>query len=627
MAFREEIQDLWNSFKDIDFQANQTRILGPLGCFIWCCNILGWTPQTNFEVSVTPGHRLHLIFSPLETWQNMAEQAWFDFALSKCRIPEAFRSFHVPAKTWHCATNKDWLNKHPLALRYRTFGILSGSAVAQMNNTEEKKCEFCTSTDTGHIHLVTSCAATEAIRNSPEYSELKKTNIFTRCTGIPAQVKVVPTDSDTSLGATPVSDPNKVYYVFTDGSASPADLPQVRLSSWAMVWTDTHLGSFPSSWEGITPGPFHTIARAETYAVVQALKTHPRLVLHIDNQGVVSNLKRISREGYNPLGWRAVPNNDLWLTISQLVVSRPKSWIAAVKVKSHLKISDQMSPTEQWLTRGNDCADEKAKEVLHLYSATKIHLDPHWRPTMERQKVAEARLATQYLHHISLHLLTLRKNSSCDPQDDTLEVPLDVPQEDFSLYQPMVIHFPSSFPENKWDPRWLHLVGAYFAQLKWPPEDAAPSEVSCIELMLDLMIHYQVTMPVNTPFLRRVGGSSSISWDKHSSQYYLPSRKEALALPEPLLTELSHTWLFTLEYLGTRVKLTPIPRSNSRSLRHFAYNNSVPSFAMRPVLLAGQRVNTLLAATIRPRSRALKFRVSIPRMIPGDLPPCFSPDF
>ena len=43
--------------------------------------------------------------------------------------------------------------------------------------------------------------------------------------------------------------------------------------------------------------------------------------------------------------------------------------------------------------------------------------------------------------------------------------------------------------------------------------------------------------------------------------------------------------------------------------------------------LAGQRVPSLLAATIRPRSRTLKFRVSIPRLIPGDLPPSFPSDF
>ena len=170
-------------------------------------------------------------------------------------------------------------------------------------------------------------------------------------------------------------------------------------------------------------------------------------------------------------------------------------------------------------------------------------------------------------------------------------------------------------------------MGAYFAQLKWPQAHSPASEVSCLELMLDMMIHYQIIMPINTAFMRKTGGSSKILWDRENVAFYLPSRKEAMALPERLLTELSRIWLFTLEFLATRTAMTPVPRSSSRSLRHFAYNNCVPSFAMRPVLLAGHRVQSLLAATIRPRSRTLKFRVSIPRMIPGDLPPTFPADF
>ena len=191
----------------------------------------------------------------------------------------------------------------------------------------------------------------------------------------------------------------------------------------------------------------------------------------------------------------------------------------------------------------------KTKQTLHLYTI----------PKFQRKKVSEARLATQYLHEISQHLLSLIRHMN---NRKTLQkTPPDTPEEDFSLHRPLDIHFPLSLTDTKWDPKWLQLVGAYFAHLRWPLENWAPSEVSCIELMPDL---------INTPFLLQVGGSSSIIWDKNNSQCYLLSREEAMTLPEPLLTELSHTWLLTLEYLGTRVKLTPVPRTSSRSLRHFA---------------------------------------------------------
>ena len=88
---------------------------------------------------------------------------------------------------------------------------------------------------------------------------------------------------------------------------------------------------------------FHTIARAETFAVLQALRIHAQEILYVDNSGVVSNVKRILRQGYHPLAWRTVPNNDVWPPIAQTIVSRPRAWTSIVKVKSHLKVGDHMS--------------------------------------------------------------------------------------------------------------------------------------------------------------------------------------------------------------------------------------------------------------------------------------------
>ena len=278
------------------------------------------------------------------------------------------------------------------------------------------------------------------------------------------------------------------------------------------------------------------------------------------------------------------------------------------------KITPDTGDLERWLLKGNASADAKAKEALRLYATRQLQSNPAWVPALERKLIADARLATRCCHDMSQHLLSLTKKHTPEEEEDDFDtrgppMQLDVSKE-------WIFPFPMSFQQQKWDPKWLQLVVAHFSQLNWPSQDAPPSEVSCLELMLDLMIHYQVAMLINTTYLRKIGGPSTISWDQNNSSFYLPSRKEAMSLPEPLLTELSRVWLFTLEYLRTEVAMTSVPRTSTRSLRHFAYNNSVPSFAMRPVLLAGQWVHTLLAATIRPRSRTLKFRVSIPRMIP-----------
>ena len=314
MAFNEDLEELWNSFKDIDLQAQQTKILGPLGCFLWGCNVLGY-----LQVKTSQGFLLHVLHSPLDMWHDCMIQDWFDFAMSRARIPGPFRAFYIPVKTWLSSTQKDRLNKHPLALRYRTFGLLSGSALAQMHQTEEKKCEFCGSQSVGHQHLVTECEATAPIRNKPEYSKLLVLNPFTRCSGVPAQNQEVQVCQVTSNQTWPNSDPNVVYHTFTDGSASPQIYH--RLDSLHGVWCGHAPGSPQGKLHGITPGPFHTIARAETYAVLQAIRLHARVALYVDNQGVVSNLRRILREGYQPMNWRAVPNNDIWLPIAQCIAT------------------------------------------------------------------------------------------------------------------------------------------------------------------------------------------------------------------------------------------------------------------------------------------------------------------
>ena len=319
------------------------------------------------------------------------------------------------------------------------------------------------------------------------------------------------------------------------------------------------------------------------------------------------------------MNWRAVPNNDLWLLIAQSIITRPPSSVSGTKVKSHLKVGPHMTSEEQWLTTGNDTADEKAKEALHLRTIPKFHTNLRWKPMVERRMVDDARLATACLHEISQRLLSWRKNSD-QQEEDMREPQASQPEVDPSSCSLIPFPFPQLFPQTRWDQKWLQPVGAYFALLKWPTPNSPPSEISCLELMLDMMIQYQFTM-------RKSGGASTISWDKENSAFYLPTRKEAMTLPERLLTELSRIWLFTLEYLASKTSITPVPRTSSRSLRHFAYNNCVPSFAMRPVLLAGQRVHSVLAATIRPGSRTLNFRVSIPRSIPGDLPPSFPSDF
>ena len=145
------------------------------------------------------------------------------------------------------------------------------------------------------------------------------------------------------------------------------------------------------------------------------------------------------------------------------------SYTSIVKYKSHLKTEPHMTPEERWRIEGSNTADNEARNVLSLYTISKFHANPRWKPTSERQKINEARLATSYLHEISFRLLALRRHANQERGEDEPETCPEPTPVDISHHQLVSFHCPESFPQTKWDQKWLQLVGAYFGQLKWTP--------------------------------------------------------------------------------------------------------------------------------------------------------------
>ena len=98
---------------------------------------------------------------------------------------------------------------------------------------------------------------------------------------------------------------------FTDGSASPPEFAGVRISTWSVVHAKDNPPHFQKILAGLTPGLVHTIARAETFAALQAIQISPTCDLYVDNQGVFLNFTRIHQSGYQPLEWKNQVNGDL----------------------------------------------------------------------------------------------------------------------------------------------------------------------------------------------------------------------------------------------------------------------------------------------------------------------------
>ena len=443
------------------------------------------------------------------------------------------------------------------------------------------------------MHLVLRCSKVQLLRDEPRFSSLKDAPVFTRCTGIPTSV--LPLRRESLHFPNPgFSCNSEVVYIFTDGSANPSALPNVRLSSWGFVVAHTVYGQFQPWVSGVTPGPCHSIARAETFAVLIALQSFRYLHICCDNKGDVTRMRFLLANPFLPLKWRGHPNFDLWSQIAQLIITRPAGMVQVSKVKSHLHLDTIQDPWVRWIFLGNARADTLAKTALSTHATQRYNFSPQWKldgkkgpwnwpfwPLNSSMKCPSCFLR--------------RKENTPDPPEDPVP---PVEAEDFSLFQFHPFQVPDPFPGWKWDRRWLQLAMHYFSLLKWAPANPLDTGISCLEVLFDFLITFQIRPPLNSRKLKKQGKGITLTWNPRECEYYLPSRAEASILPPPLLTECSFIWLRALESL---VSFTPHPRASLRTLRPFTYDNVVSSWPVRPVLLAGHAASQYLSSVIKPR--------------------------
>ena len=458
--------------------------------------------------------------------------------------------------------------------------------------------------------MVLSCPATQSVRDKPAYRRLNLVHSFTRCTGIPCRTSAWrPLQWPSS---TLHHDDPTLTHIFTDGSASPPEFPGVRLSSWAAVGSLQANGCFVQLSSGRTPGYIHNIARAETYAVLQAIDLVRTCTLYLDNQGVVTNFLKILNGGFNPIVWRGHPNLDLWVRIANVIVSRPPGSFHVVKVKSHLDPSAAPSRVEAWKIRGNDCADRLAK--AHLLQEVQERPEFHQRARTYSQFIEDTVSCSFMFQEISQLVFQARKE-----KETSGHLAANAHEQDPDFVDPTLVFGPrvidtSLLPvSTTWDVKWLHLVAHYFSLLKWPqPEPADARPMSMMEMMLDCFLAFQILPTVNLRLLKRdhqVPQGKDLS--EFETRYVLFPRREADLFPTPTLRDASYIWLRTYDFLQPILHLTPHPRSTLYALGNFGYCNSVPSQPVRPLLLCGHLVSQLLSNTLVPGVRVLKYPLVI----------------
>ena len=335
----------------------------------------------------------------------------------------------------------------------------------------------------------------------------------------------------------------------------------------------------------MTPGIYHDLCRAETFAILQAVTLFRRGTIFCDNLSVVSTWFKICSNNLDLFSLRGHLNFDLWSQIVTCLIAKNPASFHMTKVKAHRPRTEATSLEDNWLITGNEKADELAKQSL--FQSRLQHDRPIWSASDERKLIQGAKTCTNLLSQITQKAMSIRKTQESHQaelvQPEGIdEVPVEVP------LIPRPVPRPWIFPNSIWDPNWLILVCHYFNELRWPPDNHPhPSKISLLELMLDLFISFQTPGPLNVrtlgnQFLQDVPGHARKS---KYAYYYLPTPSQSQGLPGQLLTHASHTFLRIFDFLYSVGAIT-IPRTNLYCLGMWGYNNVVPALNCRPPLLA-----------------------------------------
>ena len=449
MSFQTPAREAWNYARNFDLNAQYQRVLGPISAFIWGCQVLSWQCNDDFMVVTDEGETLHLLQSPLQRWEQSCKHSWMKFIMSRCHFVQSWPEIWVPFRTWESL----WSSREgppSLATKFRTLGLLTASAVASVQQRDNPMCGD--DPNGGQLHIAAECRAFRDIRDAPENNLFWEAHPFTQCTGIPCRAR--PAEPLPEY----ISQPNDSWtghaFIFTDGSASPPELPQARLSSWSAVAARDKLAPIYIIVSGLTPGIYHDICRAETFTVLQAVMAFQGGIIFCDNASVVATWNNILSSNLDMFTLRGHPNYDLWTQIISLLVAKGPGNFSVQKIKAHRSHEEASGAEDNWLIAGNEKADGAAKQAL--FQGKLHHGHPIWSASDERKLVQQAKACGQFLSRVTQHAMSLRKAREPHHREEHDVEARVLPEEQILVQRP--VPRPWSFPNSIWDPNWLLLT-------------------------------------------------------------------------------------------------------------------------------------------------------------------------
>jgi hypothetical protein len=244
----------------------------------------------------------------------------------------------------------------------------------------------------------------------------------------------------------------------------------------------------------------HTVPKAESFGLLRALQLVRWPVLHCDCQYAVDVMQSLVNE--EPIDWARIDNNDIWWRVKQEleIPDRPKPRVKKVAAHTHEEEAD--TEWKRWARFHNGCADDEAKNSLK---------EDHSDLMEERTGIVE-----QYERHgeqvklyndllVDTNLWFIQHEERAGKRKGLLkEDPNRIANEGLSFVVCKLVMTNEQMNDFVHGKEFAGRLVRWWNSLVWSEEETVGYEgVTCIQLVVDFMIHSGTRPPVDLNPARR----------------------------------------------------------------------------------------------------------------------------
>ena len=563
--------------------------------------------------------KLHMLQAPLEQLKEALIQAWLE------RLPDEI------------STRKDWrrppiIDENATKKLLSTFPAKSQKILAfeitgayqtahqkvKWTQLDTTQCPHCHEEDSV-LHRRLWCTALQKTRDEygPLVQELKEMHPILVTLPVVFQHTLAPLDRCLAWQA-PRMQPNEHVLdairrqtaqgcrplIYTDGSASPPDIPSARKAAFAIVFlpheaereTQAIVDEFRQHQQisqrfqtvGVarTRGP-QTIPRSELQAAVEVIRHLDQAEVVTDSQYVIDSVEKINT-GMTTHQLGQQPNCDLLLEM-QTKLLQPEADFSWTKVRSHQSDLTGQSLREQLHAVGNEAADHAAKEARKTLADQTTFVPLH--DFLEATEVQKQQYEmTLELNRHRTRLEDATKMEEIHEVDNDTEQILHV--EILQCHEFEHTERSELLRWSTWGQGLAEALVVWLKGLKWPAEafDDALSEslqspgITWTEMLLDFQQTTQTLFPMNFAEKQKPQRlrTPSLHPDCHQGDMHMTgmtrSFQAAIRQQEKILD----------------MKLLPTRRKVVRSLYQMGAGHQPVGIAVRPILWNPNKVQTMI---------------------------------